>query len=154
MFKKSAAVLILVIMVVGMFAGCGGATNNTAQTGTALTDAALKIVGNVNNEVGWSEAEVRAMETTAARTTNKDGDTLNHTGVSLNTLLETAGMKGDATTLVLVADDGYTAEVVWAEVKACADCIVAFREEGGFSAVLPGFPGNVQVKGLVEIQVQ
>lgn len=154
MLKKLAAILILVMMVSGVLTGCGGTTGSTSQVGTTLTDAALKIVGNVNNEVGWTEAEVRAMETTAAQTTNKDGDTLNHTGVSLNTLLEGAGMKGDATTLVLVADDGYTAEVAWAEVRVCADCMVAFREEGGFSAVLPGFPGNVQVRGLVEIQVQ
>jgi hypothetical protein len=153
MSKKLAVVPFLVVMVLGLLAGCGGASDST-QVRTALTDTALKIVGNVNNEAGWSEAEVAAMETTAAQTTNKDGDVLDYTGVSFNTLLEKAGVKGDATTLVLVADDGYTAEITWAEVKGCADCIVALREEGGFRAVLPGFPGNVQVRGLVEIQVQ
>lgn len=154
MLRKLAVVPMLVMMVLGTLAGCGGAADTQPQVDTALTDAALKIVGNVDNEVGWNEADVRALETIEVQTTNRDGDTVNHTGVSINTLLERAGMKGEATTLVLVADDGYTAEVLWAEVQDCADCIVAFRESGGFSAVLPGFPGNVQVRGLVEIQVQ
>jgi hypothetical protein len=52
------------------------------------------------------------------------------------------------------ADDGYTAEVALADVKACQDCIVSFRKQGGFSTVLPGFPGNVQVKGVIEIQAK
>jgi hypothetical protein len=56
--------------------------------------------------------------------------------------------------LVFVADDGYTAEVSLAEVQACQDCIVAFRDEGGFSLVMPGFSGKLQVKGVNEIQVK
>jgi hypothetical protein len=44
--------------------------------------------------------------------------------------------------------------VTLAEIQACTDCIVSFRNNGGFSTVLPGFPNNVQVKGVVEIQVR
>jgi tungstate transport system substrate-binding protein len=36
---------------------------------------------------------------------------------------------------------------------ACSDCIASFRSQGGFSTVLPGYAGNMQVKGVVEIQV-
>jgi len=39
-------------------------------------------------------------------------------------------------------------------VQSCADCIVSFREQGGFSTVLPGFSSKAQVKGVVEIQVK
>jgi hypothetical protein len=116
--------------------------------------AALKITGNVSQEIGWLEEDVRAMETMDAESTNKSGETETYTGVSLNTLLEMAGPASDATTAIFVADDGYTAEMALADLQACVDCIASFRNQGGFSIVAPGFPGNVQVKGVVEIQVK
>jgi hypothetical protein len=30
---------------------------------------------------------------------------------------------------------------------------VSFRNQGGFSTVMPGFSGKLQVKGVVELQV-
>jgi tungstate transport system substrate-binding protein len=117
-------------------------------------NAALKITGNVTNEVGWTEEDVRAMDTIEAQSKNKAGETKTYTGVPICALLELAGVQADATTLVFVGDDGYTAEVALADVQACEDCIVSFRNQGGFSTVLPGFSGDVQVKGVVEIQVQ
>ena len=126
--------------------------NEGAMSGIPA-NAALKITGAVETEIGWTEDQVRGMDTMEAESTNKAGETSTYTGVSLNDLLGKAGVEG-ASTLVFVADDGYTAEVALADVQACADCIVSFRNQGGFSTVLPGFPGNVQVKGVVEIQVK
>jgi tungstate transport system substrate-binding protein len=117
-------------------------------------DAALKITGKVENEIGWTEEEVRAMDTIEAQSTNKQGETSTYTGVLISTLLDLAGVQGDASTVVYVADDGFTAEASLADVQACADCIVSFRNQGGFSIVMPGFPGSLQVKGVVEIQVK
>ena len=94
------------------------------------------------------------MDTIQAESTNKQGEAQTYTGVLISDLLGKADPKDDATTVVFVADDGYTAEVPLADVEACQDCIVSFRDGGGFSTVLPGFPGNVQVKGVVEIQVK
>ncbi|MGD8795195.1 MAG: molybdopterin-dependent oxidoreductase, partial [Anaerolineae bacterium] len=129
--------------------------NESSQGAGGIPDnAAFKITGSVENEIGWSEEKLRAMDTIDAESTNKDGETKTYTGVAMNDLLATASPQAGATTLVLVADDGYSAEVALAEVQACGDCIVSFRNQGGFSAVLPGFPGNVQVKGVVEIQVK
>jgi hypothetical protein len=147
MVKRSIAVLALVLVMV--LTACGGGT-----TGGIPEDAALKITGNVKNEVGWTEDQVRAMDTMEAESTNKDGETSTYTGVSINTLLDKAGVNSDATTVTYVADDGYTAEVTLAEVQGCADCIVSFRNQGGFSIVMPGFSSKVQVKGVVEIQIQ
>jgi tungstate transport system substrate-binding protein len=117
-------------------------------------DVALKITGNVSEEIGWPEEDVLAMDTMEAQSTNTQGETKTYTGVSLNELLGMAGLAGDATALVFVADDGYTAEASLADIEACADCIVSFRNQGGFSIVAPGLPGNVQVKGVIEIQVK
>jgi hypothetical protein len=68
--------------------------------------------------------------------------------------LKVTGPASDATPVVFVADDGTTAEAPLADIMGCADCIVAFRSQGGFSIVMPGYPEDMQVKGVVEIQVK
>ncbi len=149
MLKKSIYLVAVLALMSLLVAGCGG-----GKSGGVPEDAALKITGSVDKEMGWTEDEVRAMDTIEAESTNKDGETKTYTGVPVNTLLDKAGVAGGASTLVFVADDGYSAEAALSEVQACQDCIVSFRNQGGFSMVLPGFPGNVQVKGVVEIQVK
>jgi hypothetical protein len=89
-----------------------------------------------------------------AESTNKAGETKTYTGISIKSLLDLAKPKADANAVVYVANDGSTGEVSLADVTACADCIVSFRNQGGFSIVMPGFPGNVQVKDVIEIQVK
>jgi DMSO/TMAO reductase YedYZ molybdopterin-dependent catalytic subunit len=129
--------------------------NGPGQGGSGIPEnAALKITGNVETELGWTEEKIRSMDTIEAQYTNKAGETQTYTGVAMNDLLGKAGPKPDATQLVFVADDGYTAEMPLVDVQACADCIVAFRDEGGLGTVLPGFAGSLQVKGVVEIQVK
>jgi len=151
MGKKALSLLAVLIVLVCAMTGCGGTPQGS---GGVPEDAALKITGNVTNEVGWTEEDVRAMDTIDAESTNKDGETKTYTGVPIGALLELAGVGADATTLTYVADDDYTADVALSDVQACGDCIVSFRNQGGFSVVMPGFPGNVQVKGVVEIQVK
>jgi len=119
----------------------------------ATSAAALKITGQVDQEMAWTEDEVKAMPTMEAERANKEGTMETYTGVSLAMLLELAGPKADATTVVLVADDGYTADMPLADALACENCILSFRTQGGFSAVLPDFSSKLQVKGVIEIQV-
>ena len=125
-----------------------------AEAAGVPDDAAFKITGAVETEVGWTEEKIRSMDTIEAESTNKQGETSTYTGVRISDLLSKAGPQDSATTLVFVADDGYSAEAPLADIEACADCIVSFRNQGGFSIVAPGFPGNVQVKGVVEVQVK
>lgn len=117
-------------------------------------EVALKVTGNVAKEKGWTEAKVKAMKTLDVESTNKDGETSTYTGVLITDLLAEAKPNADATSVVFVADDGYTAEVTLEELNACADCIVSFRNQGGFSTVMPDFSGKLQVKGVIEIQVK
>jgi hypothetical protein len=148
--SKKALSLVSILVVLGiLLTACGGGAK-----GGMPENAALKITGNVDKEVGWTEEEVKAMDSMDVESTNKKGETSTYTGVSINALLDKAGVKADATTIVFVADDDYTAEATLAEVQGCADCIVSFRDQGGFSIVMPGFPGNLQVKGVIEIQVK
>ena len=115
---------------------------------------ALKVTGAVAAEQAWTEAEVKAMTVIEVESTNKKGEKQTYTGVLISDLLALAQPNADATTVVFVADDGYTAEITLAELTACINCIVSFRDNGGFSTVLPGYPGSMQVKGVIEIQVK
>lgn len=125
-----------------------------AATEAPAADVALKVTGAVAKEQAWTEAEVKAMPTLDVESTNSKGEKSTYTGVLLSELIALAEPNADATTVTFVADDGYTAEIALADVTACADCIVSFRSKGGFSTVLPGQPGELQVKGVVEIQVK
>lgn len=115
---------------------------------------ALRVTGEVANEQAWTEDEVKAMNTIEAESENSQGETSQYTGVPLADLLAAAQANADATIVVFVADDGFTAEVSMEELTACTDCIASFRNNGGFSIVMPGFPGSLQVKGVIEIQVK
>ena len=161
---KKGLYLLFVLFTLGvmLLAGCG-TTEEVVPTESApvVEEAteepaavALKITGLVTNEMAWSEDEVKAMESMTVQYTNKDGEVKDYPGVSLNALLALAGPSADATAVVLVADDGITAEVILADLQACSECIVSFRNQGGFSTVMPGFSGKEQVKGVVEIQVK
>ena len=125
-----------------------------AQAAGVPDDAALKITGNVKTEVGWTEEKIRSMDAIEVEYTGKDGETSAYTGVRISDLLSKAEPQEGATTIFFVADDGYSAEAPLSDIEACADCIVAFQNQGGFGIVAPGFDGSVQVKGVVEIQVK
>jgi hypothetical protein len=120
----------------------------------APAEIALKITGSVASEQAWTEAEVKAMKTLDVESTNSKGEKDTYTGVLITDLLSQAQPNAEAATVVFVADDGYTAEISLEELSACTNCIVSFRSQGGFSTVLPGHPGGLQVKGVVEIQVK
>jgi hypothetical protein len=150
--RKALIYFSIVLILVGLSAACS--TPEPTSTPQPAAEAALKITGQVATEMGWTEEEVRAIDTIEAQSTNKSGETSTYTGVLINQLLEMAGPNAGATTVVYVADDGYTAEAALADVQACQDCIVSFRDQGGFGIVMPGFAGNLQVKGVIEIQVK
>jgi DMSO/TMAO reductase YedYZ molybdopterin-dependent catalytic subunit len=125
-----------------------------AEAAGVPDDAAFKITGSVETEVGWTEEKIRSMDAIDVEYTNKDGETETYTGVRISDLLSKADPNEGAATLAFVADDGYSAEAPLGDIEACANCIVALQNQGGFRIVAPDFPGNVQVKGVVEIQVK
>lgn len=125
-----------------------------ASANTPDVEGDLVVFGEVKTPMGWAEDEVRAMDTTDAVGTNSDGAEETYTGVLIATLLNMAEPKTEATTLVIIADDGYAVEVPLAKMLACEDCILSFRTNGGFSSVLPGYAKNTMVKGVVQLQVK
>ncbi|MBN1261504.1 MAG: substrate-binding domain-containing protein [Anaerolineae bacterium] len=120
----------------------------------AAPAGAMQITGEVAQAQSWSEDEIKAMGTMDVEGQNSDGETEIYTGVAIKSLLELAQPNPGASTVVLIADDGYSVELPLADVMACEECILSFRSEGGFTSRMPGFPKNTTVKGLVEIQVK
>lgn len=115
---------------------------------------ALTITGMVKNEQAWTEAEIQAMDTMEAEAVNNSGDTETYTGVSVNSLLALAEVKNQATAVTFIASDGETLEMPLADLEGCADCILSFRNQGGFSTTLPGFDDLPRLRDVVEIQVK
>jgi len=151
--RKKFVFTFTLLLVIGLLSACDSGNDEKAQSNIP-ENVALKITGEVEQEIGWAEADVQAMDTIDVESTNSKGNTDTYTGVSLNKLLDLAKVKAGATKLVFVADDGYTAEVALADVQSCTDCIVSFRSNGGFSIVMPGLDKALQVKGVVEIKVE
>jgi hypothetical protein len=122
--------------------------------GCSPGEPVLQVTGNVAAEKGWTEAQIQEMDPVSAEYTNKDGETTVYTGVLIAHLLNEAGINEGASIVTFVGDDGYTAEVALGEVTSCQDCIVAFQEEGGLRIVMPAHTGKLQVRGVIEIQVE
>jgi DMSO/TMAO reductase YedYZ molybdopterin-dependent catalytic subunit len=143
----------VLLMAFAVLAGCAP----SAPTATPLPPeipVALKLTGKVGKEMAWSKEQVRAMPAMEVQAQNKQGERSIYAGVSISVLLEMASVQAEASTVVFTAGDGSSAEAQWAEVQACQDCIISFRNKGGFSVVMPDFPGDLQVKGVVEIHVK
>lgn len=160
-------VLLALILAAAMLASCAG-TQEAAPAGEqsapeaaveeaapaqeeesgepAAEEQAALVVGGVE----FTLSQLEGMPALEVEYTNKDGEVTVYTGVLVTDLLAEAGL--DGATAVFAASDGYEAEVALAEVQTCADCVVAF-DDGELRMVLPGFPSNLQVKGVVEIQV-
>jgi hypothetical protein len=150
MLKRRLVLLCLSTVVVSLLVACGG---EHQEDGSAADKIALRVSGNVGKKMAWTEEQVRAMDTIEAERENKEGELSTYTGVPIKALLDEARVPDDATMVTFVAEDENTTQIELSALDACADCIVSFRNQGGFSIVMPGFSGKLQVKGVVEIQV-
>lgn len=165
MFRTPKLFFVLCILLMLVLAACSSAVVEApaaeqeapAEDEEAASEggeAALRITGDVANEQSWTEDEVKGMTSIDVESTNSKDETETYSGVLFADLLEIAQPNDSATTVVFVADDGYTAEIALNELMACSDCIASFRSKGGFSSVMPGYPASLQVKGVIEIQVK
>lgn len=125
-----------------------------ASQKNAAENPALRITGLVTNEQGWSEGQIKAMDTIEVKSTNNKGEAVTYTGILISTLINLAAPTANARSIVFIANDGYTVETSLTDVMACADCIVSFHDPGGFSIVMPGKGSSLQVDGVIEIQIK
>ena len=120
----------------------------TAPT-TAPTSAPQEAAAGIRLTVigqPFDGAALRDLEVTKTVQTPK-GEEATYTGIGLRALLDKVALQEGA--ISLVASDGYAAEVVVAEVND--DCLLAYNDDGGLDAVMPGLGGGAWVKDVVEI---
>jgi DMSO/TMAO reductase YedYZ molybdopterin-dependent catalytic subunit len=118
-------------------------------------DGSLVVIGLVKQAMGFMETDLRDLEVLQITAEHPNTGTAEYEGVSLNELLALTGIQEGATTLVITASDGYAAEASLDEVRACADCLVAFTNTAEkFKTVMPDLPSNLWVKDVVSLEVK
>ncbi|MEW5872298.1 MAG: molybdopterin-dependent oxidoreductase [Chloroflexota bacterium] len=126
-----------------------------APTAAPGAEGTLSILGQVEQPLTLDEAGLRALEVVKISAEHPKKGPQEYEGVRLNALLEQAKVKAGASTLVLVASDGYSVEVSLEAVQACADCLVAFSDtQGKFNLVMPGMESSTWIKEIVTIEVK
>lgn len=151
--RKKLFIIAGLVMTMLAMAACAPAVEAVEEEAVPMeaAEAALTLSGAV--EMSWSVNDLAAMDQIEADYTNKDGETTTYSGVAISDLLAAAGVE-DYTMLTLVASDEYAAEVAAEDFDSCANCLVAVQDDGSLRSVMPDMSSKVQVKDLVEIQVQ
>jgi hypothetical protein len=125
-----------------------------ATPAPAAAGASLSVGGLVATPLSLSEADLRALGPVQVTADHPKTGSHQYEVVRLSVLFEKAAVKAEATTVVLTGADGFAAEVPMADVKACADCMVAFGDPGQLVMVMPGMSGKAWVKGVVKIEAK
>lgn len=137
---KTNRILITLIVLITLISACSPAEE------VAVAEPVLTV-----GATSYTQSELEAFEPMTVDYTNKDGETIAYTGVSLSALLENAGLTGSGT-LVFTAADDYQADMDLEEALACDTCIVAFDGDI-LRMVMPDMSGKLQVKDVVEISL-
>ena len=131
------------------------ATPTTASTAPAAEGGALVVTGMVNQELTLTDADLHNLEVAHITAVHPKKGSQEYDGVHLNVLLDKAGVKAGAATVIFIASDGYTAEVSLNDIRACTDCLLAFTDtEGSYSTVMPNMLGNAWTKNVVMLEVK
>jgi len=142
---KIAGLILLAVLVVSCTPQAAPAAVEPVAAEVALT------LSGPATGVSWSMEDLQGLPATETEYTNKDGETTTYTGVAISALLAEVGIDS-YNSLTLIAADGYSAEVTADELAGCPNCIVAF-DDGSLRSVMPDLSSKLQVKDLVEIQI-
>jgi DMSO/TMAO reductase YedYZ molybdopterin-dependent catalytic subunit len=130
------------------------ATEEAATEPVEVTGS-LVITGVVTQPTGFMEVDLREMEVLKITAEHPKQGKNDYEGVSLNALLDLVGVTDGATTLVITASDGYSAEVSLGEIRACTECLLGFTNTAEkFKMVMPNLPSGAWVKDVVKLEVK
>lgn len=116
--------------------------------------AALMVFGQVMNKLTLGMENLQAMNVVELEAEHPKKGMQSYQGIRLNDLLNLAGADPAALTLVITASDGYQAEVSLGDVRNCADCLIAFADDGSLSMVMPGLESNFWIKQVNFLEVK
>ena len=123
---------------------------------TAAAEPAGDVVLTISGaeETTFTQADLEALGVITMSTEHPKKGMQEYTGVSLKAVLEQAGVDATAGKLVVTASDGYTSELVAADVLACEDCLLSFGDDGSLNLVMPGMESSTWAKSVVQITVE
>lgn len=116
--------------------------------------AVLLVHGDVLNTLTLGMDNLQAMNVIETELEHPKNGLRTYRGVKLAQLLNLAGVSPDASSVVMTASDGYTAEISLTDALNCEDCILAFAEDGTLEMVLPGFESSFWIKNVQFLQVK
>ncbi|MBN1668347.1 MAG: molybdopterin-dependent oxidoreductase [Anaerolineales bacterium] len=116
--------------------------------------AALLVTGQVMNRLVLGLENLQAMNVVDLQAEHPKRGLETYQGIRLNDLLNLAGAQAQATVLTVTASDGYSTELELVAVRDCADCLLAFAEDGTLSLVMPGMESNYWAKQVAFLEVR
>jgi hypothetical protein len=147
--KKSLIQLSSLILLAALITACGPQAEPVPAEPIGA-ESALKMTSPATF-VAWTMEDLQGFPSMEVEYTNKDGETTTYTGVAISTLLAEVGVDSFLS-LTLIAADEYSAEVTAEELGGCEKCIVAI-DGGSLRSVMPELSSKLQVRDLVEIQI-
>jgi hypothetical protein len=147
---RNLKVVFAIVLLAAVLCSCG-ATPTPAATLVPATPPALVVKGMVDKELGLTLDALKALGMTKVNVEHPKNGPTDYEGVLLNILLEQAGAQAGATTAVLTASDGFSAEVPVADIKACSKCMVAV-DGSALNMVMDGMSSKMWVKNVVSIE--
>ncbi len=162
--------MLVALMGIAVFAAaCGEADDTTATTAaatettagatetTAATEPAggasgnVAVEGLVDNPITLTVAALEEMNVITASVEKKDV-LEEYRGVLLSEVFASVGVQASATTVTMVASDGYMVELPLADIQANAEAMLAIGDDGALTVVLPGMSTKNWVKDVVSIE--
>jgi len=137
---KRVKIIFLVVLILMLSVSC------SAKADPVLSTSGLK-------EASFSQKDLEAIPMIDSNYTNKDGGTTVFSGVPFSELLSNSGVESYSQ-LSIIASDGYSATVTFEELSNCSECVLSYSDDNGWSAVMPDFPGKLQVKDVVVLNVE
>ncbi len=116
-------------------------------------DASVTITGKVDADKTVSMDDLLGLAVANLNVEHPKNGPTDVTGVRLTDVLALVTIPADATTVSLIASDGYSADVPLADVLTCESCLLGWDEEM-LRSYMPGFESNTWVKNLATIEIK
>ncbi len=154
--RKSKRLVPMAIVAVFLAAFTVGAVYYYAEVYTLGNSNAIQIGGQVSSPYEFFYDDFKEGEVTISAELNgavTHEPPRNYTGIPLSVLLTRAGPHLDASSIVVSASDGYSANFPLAQAMSDAELILV-NEGGSYRIVAANFEGAYWVEGVVTIEVK
>ena len=136
---KRSKIILTILIITALVSAC-----------SASSDPVLSVSGSTDKT--YTKKELKDFSQVGSAYMNKDGEVTEYTGVPMKSILEDCGVE-TYSSVIMVASDGYSAEITYEELNVCNKCIITLLENDGLLAVMPDFSSKLQVRDLIELQI-